>query len=231
MAGQSKSSNLPAPNLDRSRATPRLLVPRVPATWDLSADLCNWQWDEVPRLPPFTVADGSCKALQQTIVRVCHDTLALYVCFDCFDRDIWGTYTRRDDPIYDEEVVEIFLSSGPDPTPNYYELEISPNGVLLDARIHNPSALRRDLQVDCDWDCPSLRWQATRNDAIGRWWAGLAIPWSAISGADSPEATYRANFYRIERTRGSEPEFSCWSPTFTAPADFHKPEYFGVLEI
>jgi hypothetical protein len=42
---------------------------------------------------------------------------------------------------------------------------------------------------------------------------------------------WRANFYRIERPHDAEPEFSCWSPTMSDPADFHKPAYFGVLEI
>ena len=222
---------MPSSKLEVKRTAPRLLVPRVPASWDLSADLLSWRWDEVPQLPPFILADGSGVAQQQTIARVCRDSRALYVRFDCFDSDIWGTYTQRDDPIFDEEVVEVFLSCGPKLAQNYYEFEVSPNGVLLDARIHNPTALRRDLQVDCTWDCPGLRWQATRNDSGGRWQAILVIPWSSISGADSSAILYRANFYRIERSRGSGPEFSCWSPTFTAPADFHKPEYFGMLDI
>ena len=229
-AEQSKGYDLPSPPLDQNRNVPQLLVPWVPENWDLSADLHTWQWGAVPQLPPLFLADGSGVAQQQTIVRVCHDKYALYVCFECCDSDIWGAYTRRDESIFDEEVVEVFISHGPDPKQNYYEFEISPNGVLLDARVHNPTELRRDLQVDCNWDCPDLRWQATRNDLMGHWWAALAIPWSSIGGADGSGFIYRANFFRIERTHCSEPEFSCWSPTFTAPADFHKPSYFGILD-
>jgi hypothetical protein len=49
--------------------------------------------------------------------------------------------------------------------------------------------------------------------------------------ASPPPRRWRANFYRIERPRGGRPELSCWSPTFTDPPDFHRPERFGVLEL
>jgi hypothetical protein len=50
----------------------------------------------------------------------------------------------------------------------------------------------------------------------------------APSAAPIPTA-WRANFYRIERPHLSDPEFSCWSPTHTEPASFHRPSHFGLL--
>jgi hypothetical protein len=210
---------------------PQVLLPRAPASWDRNADLAAWDWDNVPSLPPFTLADGSGPALQQTCVRVCHADTALCVRFDCHDCNIWGTYTQRDDSIFDEEVVEVFISSGAKTPQIYYEFEVSPNGVLLDARIANPGLRHADIQVDRSWDCAGLRWQAVRDDQAGRWWAALVIPWSSVGPANTPAPYWRANFYRIERPHDAEPEFSCWSPTMSDPADFHKPAYFGVLEI
>jgi hypothetical protein len=209
---------------------PHLLLPRAPASWAQQPDLADWRWDDVPSLPPFRLADGSGTALQATNARACCDDDALYVRFDCDDRDIWGTYTRRDDSIYDEEVVEVFIAAGSATPQRYYEFEASPNGVVLDARIDNPTSRRADLLVDRGWDCAGLRWQAGRDDAAGRWWAILAIPWASIGERAGERATtWRANFYRIERPRDADPEFSCWSPTMTNPADFHKPAYFGTL--
>jgi len=212
-----------------SSALPSLLVPNAPAAWDMRADPAMWIWDDVRVLPPFTLADGSGPATQQTTARVCYDLQALYVRFDCDDHDIWGTYTQRDDPIYDEEVVEVFLTPGePDPT-HYYEFEISPNGVLLDAQIYNPTSQRTELEVDTSWNCPGIHWQARRNNAANHWWAIIVIPWQAVAGSEDLPKVWRANFYRIERLRDGDPEFSCWSPTMTEPADFHKPAYFGRM--
>jgi Carbohydrate-binding family 9 len=212
-------------------APPHLLVPRAPVGWERDGDPAIWIWESIPALPPFVRADGSGPALQQTNTRICCDDDALYVRFDCQDCDIWGTYTQRDDPIYDEEAVEVFIAPGSAAPAHYYEFEVSPNGVLLDALIDNPTSRRADLRVDFGWDCPGLRWWAGRDDDAGRWWAVLAIPWAAIGPPGQPASIWRANFYRIERPRDAAPEFSCWSPTYTAPADFHKPEYFGRLEI
>jgi hypothetical protein len=210
---------------------PEIHVPNTPEGWEQAADIATWNWDGVPALPPFQLADGSGLAEQQTTARVCHDAWGLYVRFDCADRDIWCSYTRRDEPIYDEEVVEVFLGPGADTPTRYYEFEISPNGVLLDALIENPTSQRADLRVDFGWDCQGLRWQAVRDDAAGHWWAVLAIPWAALVPAGERPPVWRANFFRIERPRDAAPEFSCWSPTMTDPADFHKPAYFGKLEI
>ncbi|HET9223162.1 MAG TPA: carbohydrate-binding family 9-like protein [Roseiflexaceae bacterium] len=217
----------------RSQPTnlPHLRVPRAPAGWNRDANLAALAWESIAALPPFVLADGSQPAIQQTVARVCYDEDALYIRFDCQDRDIWATYSRRDDSIYDEEVVEVFIAPGSAAPTRYFEFEVSPNGVLLDALIDNPTSQRADLRVDCEWDCPGLRWLAERDDAAGSWWVALAIPWGSIESPGLPTTIWRANFYRIERPRDAAPEFSCWSPTYTEPADFHKPECFGVLEI
>lgn len=188
-------------------------------------------WAPLRQVTPLWLADGSAPAAQPTIVRVCCDDDALYVRFDCQDRDIWGTYTQRDDPIYDEEVVEVFIAPGAEDPVNYFEFEVSPNGVLFDATIHNPTSTRDNLKWDATWDCPGIRWAAKRYDEAGEWWGAFAIPWAAITNDGRLPAVCRANFYRIERPRDADAECSCWSPTMTNPADFHKPRYFGILDV
>ena len=209
--------------------TPTLTVPRAPATWRTEADPVGWDWDGVTALPVFILYDGSRPAGQQTTTRVCYDAQALYVHFDCDDRDIWGTYTRRDDPIYDEEVVEVFIAPGEASPVRYFEFEVSPNGVLLDACVDNPASTRAELQVDTGWDCPGIRWRAGQPESIGHWWAVIVIPWAGLAPAGELPRVWRANFYRIERPRGGPPEYSCWSPTMVVPADFHQPACFGTL--
>ncbi len=182
-------------------------------------------WDQVPG-QPLVLVDGSGLPLQSTLVRVAWDEEALHVRFDCEDRDAWGTFRKRDDPLWQEEVVEIFLAPGEEDPVDYAEFEVSPLGVVFDARIHNPTSLRKDMNADVAWDCPGLRWQVGKGKSGQDWWAELSIPWPA----DRPRL-WRANFYRVERPRDGEAEYSAWSPTLTSPADFHKPARFGVLEI
>lgn len=210
---------------------PRLVIPPAPGAWPGSADLAAWSWDFAATLPPFTLADGSAPASQQTETRICYNSEALYVRFDCVDTDIWGAFTQRDDPIYDEEVVEVFIGAGEATPVDYYEFEISPNGVLLDLSVHNPSGERADMATDFAWNCPGMRWAAGRDDQAQRWWAVFVIPWASIGVSGALPRIWRANFYRIERPRNGAAEFSCWSPTLTDPADYHKPARFGVVEL
>jgi hypothetical protein len=188
-------------------------------------------WDDIPPLSPFLLADGSGPALHQTVARLCWDDEGLHVRFECEDRDAWGTLTRRDDPIWQEEAVEVFLAPGEEDPVRYAEFEVSPAGVLFDALIHNPTGLRTDMTADVAWDCPGLRWESGRGVERQDWWAVLSIPWAGVTPAGPVPRVWRANLYRIERPRDGAAEFSGWSPTLTAPADFHKPARFGVLEL
>lgn len=171
--------------------------------------------------------DGS-PARDATRVRLAHGGGILEVSFACDDRDVWSTLSRRDDPLWQEECVEVFLAPGEADPALYFEFEASPAGVLFDARVSNPLSRRDDLSVDATWDCPGIVVRAAAT-ATG-WGATLRIPLAPLSDGPPPRI-WRANVYRIERPRGEPAEFSCWSPTHTDPADFHKPERFGFLEL
>jgi hypothetical protein len=186
-------------------------------------------WSLISTLTPFILADGSGLAKQQTQVRVAYSQQAFYVRFDCEDDDIWGTHTKRDDPLYDEEVVEVFIASGAETPTRYFEFEVSPYGVLFDCIITNPAFQSNSKQlydVDESWNAEGLEWYAGICLEKQQWWAVLNIPWQDIGGFHT---IWRANFYRIERSRKSGTEFSCWSATLSE--SFHVPARFGRLEL
>ena len=210
---------------------PAATVPRRPQTWNPAYDPHSWAWDDVPPLPPFILADGSGLAVYQTAVHAAYDDAALYIRYICDDPDIWGESTARDSHIYDEEVVELFIAPGFATPVRYYEFEVSPLGALLDLSVHNPDLDRRTLVGDFSWDCPGLRWAAVRDDANDRWYAYLIVPWTSLGASATLPRVWRANFYRIERPRNRSPEFSCWSPTMSDPADYHRPAFFGFLTL
>ena len=156
-------------------------VPHEPPGWERldARQLLDAPWELDP-LPPFVRSDGSGPPEQQTSVRVCASRERLCVRFECQDRDIWATLTNRDDPIYEEEAVELFLAPGEDDPVRYLEFEVSPDGVLFDAAIYNPDASRLTMTGDPTWDCPGIEWNARRFDSQKRWLAVLVIPWRGI---------------------------------------------------
>jgi len=57
-----------------------------------------------------------------TECRILWDDDFLYLSWFCTDRDAWGTYTVRDEPLYNEEVVEAFINPDGD-RETYIELD------------------------------------------------------------------------------------------------------------
>lgn len=194
-------------------------------------------WRSIQPVGHFILSDGLGPASRQTEARMCWDDTYLYICFACEDPDIWGTMFDRDDPIYEEEVVEAFIDPDSDLT-CYYELQTSPHGTLFDAIIHNPTGLRRDMKGETSWTCEGwlvgVQVDGTldnRDDVDRGWTVEWAIPFASLSSAPNTPPkdgdTWRINLYRIDRT--PTPEFGCWSPTLEVPPNFHVPTRFGII--
>jgi len=183
---------------------------------------------------PFVLADGSGPPRQSTTATVQATAQELVLGFFCHDTDAWGTLTRRDDPVYKEECVEVFLAPGHADPKDYFEFELSPLGTFFDARIHNPAGRRESLSADLKWSARGARWKAAIDRHQARWTAEIRLPWAALGFSHDRELprTWRLNLYRIDRPRdGSPPEYSAWSPTLASPPNFHLPARFGTLRL
>lgn len=194
---------------------PELLVPSLSPT------------DRLVGLAPVFLRDAATGAAprRRTALRVGLRGGFLCVRFDGRDDGVVATHTRRDAPLWQEDVFEVFLSPE-DPPRVYYEFEVNPLGTLFDARVASPNLRREGMRVATEWDCPEF--SAAVAVRPGRWSAALRIPLDALCDG-TPPGRWRANFYRIDR--GSEDEYSAWAPTLAVPPDFHVPERFGYLKI
>jgi hypothetical protein len=167
-------------------------------------------------------------------------TDALYLRFAARDPEPWHTMTKRDEHLWEEEVVEIFLDPGRQGR-DYAELEISPANVVCDVRMVQPSP---DKKMDLAWNIEGLEtrtavWKARGKD-VG--WIALArVPFAAFRSLPSTKAValpphagdrWRFNLFRLERPGGkAAPEKGAiavaWSPT--GEPSFHVPAAFRDL--
>ena len=161
---------------------------------------------------------------------------ALYISFFCTDPDIWGTMSKRDNPVYNEEVVEAFIDPDCDGK-NYLEFEVSSLNTLLDLWILEPQLLKFYDRWKA-WNAEDIRTGVTADGTINDWkdrdssWSvEIAIGWNSFKGAGAKKLppkdgdAWRINLYRIERPLYADPEDSSWSPTHS----FHAPERFGKV--
>ena len=98
---------------------------------------------------PFFVPVTLEKPLSRSDVRVLWDPQALYIRFEVEDLDIVATLTERDAPVWEEDVVEMFLKPYADES-DYYEINVSPLGTLYDSWIVKRGA--RDHRVWSRWN-------------------------------------------------------------------------------
>lgn len=160
---------------------------------------------------------------QATGVKVAWDANELRVLFEATDAYPWATQTKRDGPLWEEEVVEIFFDPIGD-LAGYFEIEVNPLNTVVDLVLRKN---RSGYTSDVAWDCEGLR-TAVRRTPLG-WCAELAIPFrSLVADLPTEGRRWRANFYRIDRPKDAPRELSAWSPT--GRASFHTPERFGWLE-
>ena len=174
----------------------------------------------------------------RTTFRAVWNERGLAVRFDAVDDQPWHTMTRHDDPIWEEEVVEIFL----DPTrtgAHYAEVEINPINVVTDLHVVKPWPELTSLP---EWDWRGLESTVIPGSALGlpagSWTAVAWLPWSGLAQMAAgvtrlvppkPGDAWRFNLFRIKRPNGpAEPDrgavYAAWSPP-DGPS-FHAPAFF-----
>ena len=164
--------------------------------------LDEFSWAVAPRVGPFRlIYNPEGKPKFATEAAVVWDAEHFYVAFACRDSEPWSRMKRRDDHLWEEEVVEVFLDPDGDGL-NYPELEVSPHNVVVDLLIPRP---RAGLATSIQWDIAGLQTAVGRHPA--GWTAEIAIPWKSLAGSGtsagpSPGDRWRVGLYRIKRPGG-----------------------------
>jgi Domain of unknown function (DUF1083). len=179
-------------------------------------------WSEIEAIPLSDTVTGDEPRLS-TSVRAVWTDRELRIRFEYEDDHVVATMTRRDDPIYEEDVVEVFIDETGEGNP-YLEFEVSPNNVVFDAVV----TLGEDGTVhpDTSWDARGME-TAAGELAPGLRYAELRIPFENFRRPPADGTVWRWNCYRIDDDKQGNRHYSAWSPT--GKASFHVPEKFGAL--
>jgi len=217
--------------VDELRATASL----APGPFKIDGQLDEPGWQQAQRLGPFVHYHGRGTPPNSTYARLSYDAEALYVGFECQDPDIWTTYTKRDDPIYNQEAVEIFIDVDRD-LHTYVELQQSPANVHFDAAFEGRRK-NMDTGYNAEYET-ALALDGTLNqpDDVDRGFsAEWRIPFNQIKGLSTPPKpgdSWRINLFRLDKVRRGgrvvDNHASAWSSPLSG--DFHNIQRFGWLE-
>lgn len=205
-------------------------VLRAPVAPVIDGRLDDAAWKHAPPVGPFVRnADGAASPLR-TEARLLWDDTYLYIAFDVEDENIWATMKTRDEHLWHEEVVEVFVQ--PDPAhPAYVELEVNPLGTMLDIFLLD----RRKPLPYASWNSSRLQWAVQVDGTVDGepgdrgWTCEIALPHEDLATAPHvpprPGDRWRLNLYRVEE-RPARAGLA-WSPT--RANDFHLPDRFGEI--
>ena len=159
-------------------------------------------WALAPRVGAFRlIHEPARQPAFSTEATVAWDDTRLYVAFASADPQPWGTFTERDDRLWEQEVVEVFLDPDGDGR-QYAELEVSPHNVVVDLLIAAAGAAGPGARR---WDAAGLQTAVARHPS--GWVPEMAIPFASLAEAGvrtapAPGTRWRVGLYRIERPGG-----------------------------
>ena len=167
------------------------------------------------------------------------DEDCLYVGIYCQDRNIWATYDQRDDRLYQEDVIEVYIDQDGDGQ-NYIEIEVNPINAIFDLWLTRPYS--SGGQGHSAWNMDGLITAvsvqgsvADTSDVDTAWVCEMAMPFSemefaaeSISHPPSTGDAWRFNLFRFDRGRTNDPnrEETGWNQTGGGQ---HVPERFGKI--
>src|ERR671911_1932797 len=135
----------------QSRSLPVYEVSRTATPIKVDGRLDDAVWANAPHFSNFrSNLDGS-PSPYQTEAKALYDDTFLYFSFRSWDDNIWATYKTRDQHLWNEEVVEVFLQADPLHS-SYIELEVNPLGTMLDIYL---LGIRKPLRYE-SWNSEKL---------------------------------------------------------------------------
>lgn len=219
-------------------------------------------YGEYAQLTDFMMSTGSGPFPAVTVIKLCWKEFGLEIFFDAYnDMHTQNTKTQCNADLYNQEVVEFFITAGAvDPT-LYTEIEITPNELLFVATIQKPldswkNSSKTYYPSDCKdpvgCDCGRVRKASGVNfstaiDPHRNMWRGsMSVPWSTMNWHSQGIPTVlRGNFYRILMKEDMEGKdcptipsgetgpciYGAWTPTYQDPPSFHWAHYFATFNI
>jgi hypothetical protein len=208
----------------------RYVVKRTSGPINIDGVIDEPSWKAAASTGPFALNDGSGPPQNRVEAKMLWDDEKLYFAFECDDTDLFATMKRRDEHLWEEEAVEMFIDPDGDGK-NYLELQVNPLGTFLDIFILTPV-----VPIPYESYTIPAKWAVKVNGSVNRssdrdhgWTAEVLLPLKeAVTAPHLPPEDgdrWRLGLYRIERRPLMQ--LIAWSPTLKP--SFHTPSRFGEI--
>lgn len=160
-----------------------------------------------------------------------HDDEKLLLRFEVGEEGSRAVCTEPNGPVWEDSCVEFFVKA-PE-SRYYYNFETSCIGVgLVGKRVSRQEFTHfSEDEMACITRraaLPRVPFEKKADETL-EWSVELEIPFASLDCGPKP-ATLLANFYKCG-DKTATPHFLSWSPVLTPTPDFHRPEFFGQLDL
>ena len=215
-------------------AVPTVGVVQTKASPRLDGSLADPVWGFAKSTRTFVETRKGGVAPIRATAKLLWDARYLYVGVDVHDALLRASHTERDDHLWEQDCVELMIDPDGDGK-NYFEIQVSPRGVVFDTR-YDARRVPRPFG-HTDWDSKirvgvSRRGSLDDEEADVGYSVEIAIPWQAFSLGGKPVAPpaigdeWRANLYVMDLIEDRQ-QAAAWSSL--GIGDFHVPRRFGIL--
>jgi hypothetical protein len=218
--------------VDRSAAPGQAqdyLVRRAAGAITLDGRADEPDWAAAAQSPEFTRAEGGPKLVGAARAKLLWDDEFLYAFIEVDDPDVHSKYTGQDDPLWKEDVVELFIDADGNRR-GYVELQVNPRGAHFDAWFPRTRAQPHHFEWQSGMkSAVDVRGTLDeRGDKDSGWRAEIAIPLVDVKGMDAamkvavppaPGDRWQLNVIRVDKPKKGGIAASSWSPITIQ--DFH----------
>lgn len=212
-----------------SKPTPAYVIRKASGAIAVDGRADEEAWNNATKSPDFATGEGSPAMAGKTSGRLLWDDTHLYVFVQSEDADVYSPYHNQDDPLWKEDVVELFIDADRNGR-GYVELQVNPNNAHFDAWFATTRAGGSQVEWNAGMSSAVIVHGTAdhRSDKDTGWDAEIAIPWAAVKGNDpSMRVTlpprigdkWRLNVVRIDKPASDTLAVASWNPI--TYQDFH----------
>lgn len=202
-------------------------------------------WEKADKLENFALYPNkpeiayNTPPIHSTTARFLYDDKNLYFLFEMEDADIWAFYTKRDDPLCREDVIEFFFKPS-ESRHELFEFEFNANGVIFD--LLWPRRFARSADFAASYNAENCKTKtkvygtlSDYTDKDTKWVLEGCIPFSdfkpvLLNGCPKEGDAWMANICRYDYSIDLPvTEMSTWNPQTTAENGFARFEDYGKL--
>lgn len=215
-------------------ALPEYHVMRTSRPPSIDGKLDEPVWFAAPALSDFHFPWYQAGTKEKTLAKIVWDDQYLYIAHLCEDTHITARYRLHNDPIPQDDCMEIMLAPDPDKPLRYFNIEWNVLGGYIDgSRPNGPQSPR------VEWDVSGMK---IAGSIIGvanddqeddeSWQVEVAIPFQNFAHAMPHTPPQAGDKWRVNLNRHGgnvNPQYSQWSAGDTPAPAFHVPHRFGTL--